>query len=340
MAIKTYSKGTKSTLSKNFKSTEFDCHGSDCCSTTLIDEALVKYIQQIRDNFGKAVIISSGYRCPTHNKNVGGATGSYHAKGQAADIYINGVAPAEIAKYAESIGIKGIGLYETSSDGYFVHVDTRTTKSFWYGQKQAKRETFGGAPKTYYYRIRKSWADASSQAGAYESLDGAKKKCDELGYTYGVYGEDGKEVYRPEAPKDDKFKKGDVISLIAGAKYTSGAAIPSWVIKSKLYVREVRSDGNLVFSTKSTGAITGVVNPSFAVPYGEASASTSTSFSSYIVQITADKLNVRAGAGTNYKINTVVKKNELYTIVSEKNGWGLLKSNAGWISLKYTKKIK
>jgi hypothetical protein len=38
----------------------------------------------------------------------------------------------------------GIGLYETNSDGYFVHIDTRTTKSFWYGQKQAKRTTFGG----------------------------------------------------------------------------------------------------------------------------------------------------------------------------------------------------
>ena len=59
-------------------------------------------------------------------------------------------------------------------------------------------------------------------------------------------------------------------------------------------------------------------------------------FSSYTVKITADALNVRDGAGTNYKINTVVKKGEIYTIVAEDNGWGKLKSGAGWISLKYT----
>lgn len=144
MAIKTYAKGSNTKLSANFNSSEFDCHGSGCCSSTLVDDKLVTYLQQIREHFGKPLNISSGYRCATHNKNVGGATNSRHAKGQAADIYITGVTPAEIAKYAESIGILGIGLYETNSDGFFVHVDTRETKSFWYGQNEASRTTFGG----------------------------------------------------------------------------------------------------------------------------------------------------------------------------------------------------
>lgn len=64
---------------------------------------------------------------------------------------------------------------------------------------------------------------------------------------------------------------------------------------------------------------------------------------SYKVKITADTLNVRKGAGTKYAIATKVKKNEVYTIVDEKSvsgtKWGKLKSGAGWISLKYTKKI-
>ena len=145
MAIKTYTKGKKTKLSTNFQSTEFDCHGKNCCSSTLIDEKLVDYLQSIRDYFGKPVNISSAYRCAVHNKNVGGATSSRHKNGEAADIYINGVAPAEIAKYAESIGILGIGLYETDKDGHFVHIDTRTKKAFWYGQSQAYRSTFGGA---------------------------------------------------------------------------------------------------------------------------------------------------------------------------------------------------
>nr|DAP80536.1 MAG TPA: Cell wall hydrolase autolysin [Caudoviricetes sp.] len=58
--------------------------------------------------------------------------------------------------------------------------------------------------------------------------------------------------------------------------------------------------------------------------------------SSYTVKITANVLNVRAGAGTNYKINTSVKRNEVYTIVETKNNWGKLKSGAGWICLDYT----
>lgn len=71
-------------------------------------------------------------------------------------------------------------------------------------------------------------------------------------------------------------------------------------------------------------------------------ASSSSSFKSYTVKITADVLNVRAGAGTSYKVNTTVKKGQVYTIVGEKkNGsttWGKLKSGAGWISLAYAKR--
>jgi hypothetical protein len=62
-------------------------------------------------------------------------------KGQAADFVINGVNPLEIAQYAESIGVKGIGLYGPE-DGNFVHIDTRSGKYFWYGHKQEYRDTF------------------------------------------------------------------------------------------------------------------------------------------------------------------------------------------------------
>lgn len=59
----------------------------------------------------------------------------------------------------------------------------------------------------------------------------------------------------------------------------------------------------------------------------------------YKVKITVDSLNVRKGPGTNNAVVTTVKNNEVYTIVEEKSGWGKLKSGAGWISLKYTKKV-
>ena len=143
--IKRFKKGVSTQLSANFRSTEFDCHGVGCCNETLVDMQLVEYLQKIRDHFGKPIIISSGYRCERHNRSVGGATASKHKAGMAADIMIAGVSPSEVAKYAESIGVKGIGLYETAKDGYFVHIDTRVTKSFWYGQDQKSRSTFGVA---------------------------------------------------------------------------------------------------------------------------------------------------------------------------------------------------
>lgn len=59
----------------------------------------------------------------------------------------------------------------------------------------------------------------------------------------------------------------------------------------------------------------------------------------YKVRITANTLNVRAGAGMSYKVTTTVKKGGIYTIVEEKDGWGKLKSGAGWVSLKYAERV-
>lgn len=145
MAVNAYKKGADTKLSANFRAREFDCNGSGCCAQTLIDDRLVQYLQAIREHFGKAVTLSSGYRCEKHNGKVANAASkSKHIQGMAADIKVAGVQPAEVAKFAESLGIQGIGLYE-GKDGNFVHIDTRAAKSFWYGHAQQKRESFGGA---------------------------------------------------------------------------------------------------------------------------------------------------------------------------------------------------
>lgn len=49
-------------------------------------------LEPLRQHAGKPVIISSGYRCPTLNRLVGGAKTSQHMKGEAADIRINSLA--------------------------------------------------------------------------------------------------------------------------------------------------------------------------------------------------------------------------------------------------------
>lgn len=67
-------------------------------------------------------------------------------------------------------------------------------------------------------------------------------------------------------------------------------------------------------------------------------------FSPYKVRVTADVLNIRKGAGTNYGTNGSIRDKGVYTIVAEASGqgatkWGKLKSGAGWISLDYCKKV-
>jgi hypothetical protein len=196
------------------------------------------------------------------------------------------------------------------------------------------------APAEEIYRVRKSWDDPKSQIGAYKSLENAKQARDKSGPGYSVYNSKGEKVYptsvvTPAPESSSGFKQGDKVRLMNGAKYTSGKSIPTWVFEKVLYAREVRADGTCVISTVSAGPITGVVFQKDLIPYSE----NNPAFTPYIVRIAVDVLNVRANAGTAYPIKTQVKKNELYTIVDEKSGWGKLKSGAGWIFLDYTKKV-
>ena len=71
----------------------------------------------------------------------------------------------------------------------------------------------------------------------------------------------------------------------------------------------------------------------------EASNKSDGAASGYKVKVTANALNIRSGAGMDYKVVGCITDKGVYTIVQEKNGWGKLKSGAGWISLKYTTKI-
>ena len=144
--VKKYKRSDKVQLSKNFWLDEFKCKCGKC-DPILVDDALVTWLQKLRDHFGKSVNVNSGYRCKTHNASpkVGGNPGSHHVKGMAADIRVQGILPEEVAKYAESIGIKRIGLYTKRS---FVHIGSGTTKKFWLNSSTNEVDTFGGKPKT------------------------------------------------------------------------------------------------------------------------------------------------------------------------------------------------
>ena len=81
----------------------------------------------------------------------------------------------------------------------------------------------------------------------------------------------------------------------------------------------------------------GWINLSYTQRVSNAPASTPSS--SQLVKVTAYSLNVRKGPGVGYAVTGSVKKGDVFTIVETQNGWGKLKSGAGWISLGYTQKL-
>ena len=135
MAIKQYSLAKDGTrkLSPSFTVREFRCR--DGTDTIMIDEGLVVLLQCIREHFGKAVTITSGYRTAAHNTAVGGSKSSQHLLGRAADIQVAGVSPDTVAAYAESLMPTwgGVGRYPVKAGRAkgWVHVDTRANKSRW-----------------------------------------------------------------------------------------------------------------------------------------------------------------------------------------------------------------
>ena len=108
-------------LSKHFDSKEFDCRHCKTGGDT-VDPSLVELLEVLREHFNKPVIVTSGYRCPEHNRAVGGAKRSQHLFGTAADIQVKGVDPKDVADYLDpQEEAKGLGRYNT-----FTHVDVRS----------------------------------------------------------------------------------------------------------------------------------------------------------------------------------------------------------------------
>ena len=127
--------------------------------------------------------------------------------------------------------------------------------------------------------------------------------------------------------KGETFKVGDRVVVSKNATtYATGQKMASWVKGQTYTVQEVKSDRCLL-----SDIVSWVFNKDLTLEGAPA-------FQPYIVIVDTDVLNVRTGAGVSYPIATTVKRGQAFTIVEVKDGWGKLKSGAGWISLEYTKK--
>ena len=97
---------------------------------------LLEILTELREHFGQPITINSGYRCPTHNKNIGGAEKSRHVVGDAVDIVIKNNITESVYNYIISkYGNRpyGIAVSINSNNKYagFVHIDTRGVKARW-----------------------------------------------------------------------------------------------------------------------------------------------------------------------------------------------------------------
>lgn len=112
-------RGVDVRLSKNLMAHEVVCQGVGCCQESIISKRMVETYQDIRDEYGDAIEIAtaggSGYRCDTHNREVGGASGSLHKIGCAFDMHCRD--KAKLLRIVERKITDGeIGVYDT-----FIH---------------------------------------------------------------------------------------------------------------------------------------------------------------------------------------------------------------------------
>ena len=156
---------------------------------------------------------------------------------------------------------------------------------------------------------------AEVMAGKWGNGDTRKKALTEAGYDYAAIQAAVNKLVKGEskpAPKPILKTNAEIAKEVMAGKWGNGDARKKALEAAGYNYSAIQAEVNKLAGGGSTG---------------------------YKVQITASALNVRAGAGTSYKIVKVVRKGQIYTIVSEKSGWGKLSDGSGWISLNYTKRV-
>ena len=113
-----------------FESSEFACKHCQQLPEGGMNQELIDVLNRLREKLGEPLIVSSGYRCPTHNRNIGGGSQSYHMKGVATDVYINSnrYSTQQIAQMALDCGADTSVAYPGQG---FVHIDMRGYRAEW-----------------------------------------------------------------------------------------------------------------------------------------------------------------------------------------------------------------
>ena len=108
--IKSYIMDTNANekVGQYFKVKEFAC--KDGSQVVFIDDYLCTILDILRNKLGKPIIVTSEYRTPWWNTKCSGAKYSYHMRGMAADIKVDGMKAKELAKKLDEIVPNGCGI--------------------------------------------------------------------------------------------------------------------------------------------------------------------------------------------------------------------------------------
>ena len=105
---------------KYFKMSEFECKCG--CGENRMNEDFIRTLDLARKKADIPFVINSGYRCNSHNEDVG-SNSLNHVKGVAVDIRcINSYKRFKIIKSLLSAGFTRIGVHKD-----FIHVDNNYT---------------------------------------------------------------------------------------------------------------------------------------------------------------------------------------------------------------------
>lgn len=112
-------------VGKNFTVADFACKCG--CGTVMYTPRLVEVLDDLKDKLRADVVITSPYRCPERNREVGGVEDSLHMKGRAIDFVVVGYSPAKVGQYLSDFD-GGVGIYSRH-----IHIDDGLKKR-WDGQ--------------------------------------------------------------------------------------------------------------------------------------------------------------------------------------------------------------
>ena len=117
--ISIYNKQASIYISPHFNLKEFACKCDfEECKVVLFCQKVAEILEKLRDRLNKPILITSGYRCPRYNQQVGGAPESTHITGYGVDIFVPDIKLEKLAHHARSLGFLGIGIYKSH-----IHVD-------------------------------------------------------------------------------------------------------------------------------------------------------------------------------------------------------------------------